>query len=62
MQETELRRIIKVSGVPQWRIAEQIGVSPNTLCIWTRSTTTLTKEREKKIRKALKELKIKAEE
>jgi len=57
VQETEIRRIIRVSGIPSWRIAEEIGITPVTLCIWTRSQKELEKkDREKKIRRAMKRL------
>lgn len=56
IKETAMRRKIRVSGYPQWVVAEKIGVHPNTLCIWVRSKANLTATRKLKIERALQEL------
>ena len=56
MTDAKIRKMIKVSGVPQWKVAEQIGITPPTLCTWVRSKATLTAERELRIVRALEEL------
>lgn len=53
---TEIHRIIKVSGIPQWKIAEKVGISVPTLCIWVRPNEIGKRDREKRIKKALREL------
>lgn len=57
MTDAKIRKMIKVSGVPQWKVAETIGITPSTLCVWVRSKSTLTAERELRIVRALEQLK-----
>lgn len=54
------RKAIEKTGLPQWRVAYQIGISAQTLYLWLR--TPLTDERQTKIDKALKELEKQGDE
>lgn len=56
MTEKKIRKMIRECGFRQWEVAEQIGVSPNTLCCWVRSKSNLTAERELRIVRALEQL------
>lgn len=40
----ELRKVIKQSGIRHWQIADKLGVSANTLCLWLRHELPQDKE------------------
>lgn len=51
---TELKKIIRMSGLYQWQIAEEIGISEATFTRWMRSK--LSDENKRKILDAIKAL------
>jgi len=61
--EDELSRKARVAAaeamVPQWKIAEKLGISPGLLCYWRRRG--MTEDEYFKIMMAIKELKREAQ-
>lgn len=50
----EIKRELRANQIPQWRLAQKIGVSEQTLIRWLRER--LSAERKEKIEKALVDL------
>lgn len=54
----DLKRRLKEAGIPQWKLADRLGVSEFTLCRWLRKP--LSGDRLEAIDKALQELEVEA--
>ncbi len=52
----DIKKIVKESKIPQWRIAEEIGVSEFTLIRWLRIPEKLEEKRTIQISEAVKKL------
>lgn len=55
MKNLDIRKTIRILGLKHWQVAEAIGVSEGTFCIWLR--TELSPERRSRIEHALEQLK-----
>ena len=55
MANIEIRKQIKEAGLKHWEVADVVGVSDSTLCVWLRKP--LTGERLKRVNAAIEELK-----
>lgn len=55
MKNLDIRTAIRISGLKHWQVAEAIGVSEGTLCVWLR--TELSPERRERVVQALEQLK-----
>lgn len=54
MNNIEIRKMIKILRLHHYEIAERIGISETTFCVWLRNE--LTDERRAKVMKAIEEL------
>lgn len=54
MKNKNIRNAIEKAGLRYWQVAEAIGISPTTLCIWLRQE--LTGERLERVQAALEAL------
>lgn len=56
MKNLDIREAIEKAGLKHWQIAEAVGVSHYTFCVWLR--TELSPERRSRIEHALEQLKM----
>lgn len=61
MYATELKAIVKGSGIPQWKIAESMGVSEATIYRKLRGNAEISPEFEKKMLLCIRELQMQKE-
>ena len=61
MYASELKRIVKGRGFPQWKIAENMGVSEATIYRKLRGNAEISPEFEKKILLCIRELQMQKE-
>lgn len=54
MKNKKIRDAIEAAGLRHWQLADRIGISPATLCIWLRHE--LTGERLERVQAALEAL------
>lgn len=54
MENQNLRTILKLKGIPMWKLAKQIGISEPTITRWFR--TELAPEKYEKVITAIQEL------
>ncbi len=54
MNNIDIRQMIKAHRLHHYEIAERIGISESTFCVWLRNE--LTGERRKKVMQAIEEL------
>lgn len=54
MENMQLRSMLKMKGIPLWKIAKNIGVSEPTMTRWMREP--LTKEHHEKIMNAINQI------
>lgn len=54
MKNIDIRQTILILGLRHYEVAERIGISESTLCVWLRNE--LTDERRAKVMKAIEEL------
>lgn len=54
MKNADIREMIKILRLRHYEIAERIGISETTFCVWLRNE--LTDERRTKVMKAIEEL------
>lgn len=52
MKNKVIRQQIAAAGIPYWRLAEKIGISPGTLSVWLRHE--LSGDRLARVERALK--------
>lgn len=50
----DFRDRLRMTGFPQWKLADEIGISDSTLCVWLRKP--LTGDRLERVQKGLAEL------
>ncbi len=55
MKNAEIRNAIKKAGLHHWQVADEIGISHNTICIWLRHE--LDGEKLERVRAAIQRLK-----
>ncbi len=54
MKNNDIRQMIRVLRLHHYEVAERIGISKTTFCVWLRSE--LTEERRSRVMKAIEEL------
>lgn len=54
MKNNDIRQMIRVLRLHHYEVAERIGISETTFCVWLRSE--LTEERRSRVMKAIEEL------
>ncbi len=54
MKNADIREMIKILRLHHYEVADCIGISETTFCVWLRNE--LTDERRKKVMKAIEEL------
>lgn len=54
MKNSDIRFAIQQSGFKHWEVAEKIGISNSTFCVWLRKT--LTPEKKKIVFEAIERL------
>lgn len=54
MKNNDIRQMIRVLRLHHYEVAEHIGISETTFCVWLRSE--LTEERRSRVMKAIEEL------
>ena len=54
MIKNDIRQMIRVLRLHHYEVAERIGISETTFCVWLRSE--LTEERRSRVMKAIEEL------
>lgn len=55
MKNLDIRKMIYNAGIKHWQVAEVVGISHGTLCIWLR--TDLSEERRTRILDAIERIK-----
>ena len=55
MANLEIRSAISNAGLRHWQVADAVGISEATLCVWLRRP--LSNEREKRVTDAINQLK-----